>query len=498
MSYFYVLARQAISHQPGSFNPLILWMIAMAIGCTAPEVSAIQEELSYFRSDLGLADTEQELPSDLKMDGQLLWRCELPPGHSSPCVIGDSIFLTTYRADSKQLSTVALNRADGSIRWMRDLKSDYLEPVHATGSPATSTPASNGSQVFVFFGSLGLVAYDWQGKPQWELPLGPFQDEFGAASSPILVDDKIILNQDHDIDSFIMAINQIDGSIAWKQSRPEATRSYSTPFVLDRGGKHEILIAGALQLASYDAATGEKLWWYNGLSRIVDCTPTINHGVIYFASWTPGGDADSRISMEPFEVAVAKFDKSQDQLIGRQELPADSPVLDRFFRIDLNQDGNLDKQEWARHASVFERATNLAVALEPGTRGQLDSGHVRWTQTRGLPTVPSSVVYQNVMTMIKDSGIVTVLDVVNGKQLAQFRAAGQGNYYSSLVAGDNKVYMISEAGVMTVISAGRESRVISSYDFGERVMASPVIRGGQLYVRTEAALYCFSKKKSAD
>ncbi len=78
-------------------------------------------------------------------------------------------------------------------------------------APATSTPACNGRQVFSFFGSYGLLCYDLEGKLLWDRPLGPFQDEFGAASSPILVDDKVILNEDHDIDSFMIAINQQTG-----------------------------------------------------------------------------------------------------------------------------------------------------------------------------------------------------------------------------------------------------------------------------------------------
>jgi outer membrane protein assembly factor BamB len=468
------------------------WMIIILTHCQT-HCQAQSSSLSYFRSDFGVVQDSPPLPEDLSKDAKLIWRTELLPGHSTPCVVGDSIFVTTYQADIKQLATVALDRASGKVKWRKPVKTESIEPVHVTGSPACASPASNGKQIFSFFGSYGLLCYDWDGNQLWDLPMGPFQDEFGAASSPILLDDKIILNQDHDINSFLMAIDQRTGKVLWKTPREQATRSYSTPLILNRDGKKRILVAGALQLAAYDPETGKKQWWFNGISRIVDNTPIIQDGIIYVATWTPGGDSESRISMEPFPEALQAFDKNGDSKISKDELPKDSPVLDRFFRIDLNQDGGLDSAEWARHAAVFEQAQNVAVALEPGSEGSLDPRYVRWTHTRGLPTVPSSVVYDGVLTMVKDSGIITVLDCQSGKQLQQLRAAGQGNYYASLVAGDGKVYLVSEQGVLTVLQAGANPKVLSSHNFEERVMATPVIQDGRIYIRTEAAIYCYTK-----
>ncbi len=224
-------------------------------------------------------------------------------------------------------------------------------------------------------------------------------------------------------------------------------------------------------------------------------TPVIHNGLIYLATWTPGGDPGERISMESFDEALTKYDKNSDKMVAADELPCGSPVLERFFRIDLNQNKQLEADEWKRHASVFERAQNIAVALEPGTRGPLGPQYVRWSNNRGLPIVPSSIVYDGVMIMVKDSGIITILDVENGKQLQQLRAEGRGNYYASLVAGDGKVYAISESGVVTVLQSGKSGKILSKHDLGERVMASPVIRDGVIYIRTDSALYAFGKAK---
>jgi outer membrane protein assembly factor BamB len=468
-----------------------VFIVSVAFCVIAQDVNT--SEVSYFRSDFGLAVEDQfPLPVDLGEEAVRLWRTELMPGHSSPCVVGDSIFLTTFDAQQQKLETVALDRVTGQVRWRAAAPTRDIEQVHPSGSPASPTPASNGRQVFVSFGSCGLLAYDWDGELLWHHPLGPYQDEFGAASSPILVDGMVILNEDHDIDSFMIAVDQQTGEQIWKAERPQATRSYSTPIVVDHAGSKQIVIAGSRQLVSYDAGTGQQLWWYDGLSRLVDSTPVIHDGLIYLATWSPGGDADSRIAMESFADACALYDKDGDGLITREELPADSPVLERFFRIDLNQDGSLDEDEWTQHAQVFEQSQNVAVALEPGSRGKLSEQYVRWTYTRGLPTVPSSVVYADTMTMIKDSGIVTVLDVTSGQMLKQLRAPGRGNYFASLVAGDGKIYMASESGVITVMKAGPDASVLESYDFGERIMSTPVIRQGVIYLRTEKALYALS------
>ncbi len=457
-------------------------------------VSGLAQERSYFRKDQGVAQGNSVLPSDWSQDAKQLWRTPLPSGHSTPCVCGDSIFLTTFEPEKKELATVSIDKATGEIKWTQRVPTKTLEAFHATGSPATATPACDGHRVFSFFGSYGMLCYDFEGKLLWERRMGPFQDEFGACSSPILVDNKIILNEDHDLDSFLIAIDSLNGETIWKVQREDATRSYSTPVLLERNGKKEILVAGSLQLSAYDSDTGEKRWWYNGLSRIVDSTPIVSDGIIYIATWTPGGDPGERISMEAFPEALEKYDKNSDKMISKDELPTASPVIDRFFRIDLNQDKQLEEDEWNRHAVVFDRAKNVAIALEPGTSGELTSRFVKWTHTRGLPTVPSSVVHDGVMTMVKDSGIVTLLDIATGEMLHQGRAAGRGNYYSSLVAGDGKVYMASESGVMTVFQAGREWKILSSYDFGERMMATPVISHGVFFVRTDAALYSFAKQ----
>lgn len=455
--------------------------------------AAADEPAGYFRKHGGLAVGKKPLPAALDA-GTQLWRRELPPGNSSPCVCGDAVYLTYFNKDTEELGTVALDRETGRERWRRIAPAERLEPFHPVGSPASSTPACDGARVYAFFGSYGLLCYDLEGELLWSRPMGPFQDEFGASSSPVLVDGKVILNEDHDVNSFLIALDAETGETVWKTEREGFTRSYSTPVVWHAGGEPQIVVAGSLQLAAYDPATGEKIWWVNGLSRIVDTTPLVFGDALYLATWTPGGDPSSRISMGPFAKALELYDRNEDGKLAKSELPEGGAVFQRFFRIDLDQDQLLDNQEWDKHALVFERAQNAALAVLPGGQGDVSKTHVRWIQRRGLPTVPSPVVYRDVMYMVKDGGIITSLDTKSGEILQQGRARGPGNYYASLVAGDGKVYLASERGVVTVLEAGQQWRIVGDYDLNERIMATPALRDGRIYLRTDAALYCFAQE----
>jgi outer membrane protein assembly factor BamB len=339
-----------------------------------------------------------------------------------------------------------------------------------------------------------MFCYDLDGKKVWEQKMGPFRDEYGAGSSPVLHDGKVFLSQDHDIDSFLEALDAATGRVLWKTARPDAVRSYSTPFVWTGGGEPQLLVAGALQLNAYNPSNGERLWWINGLARIVIPTPVSSGPVIYMASWAPGGDQGKRLSFLPWNDAVAKWDSNHDGKLSKQEID-DHEVQDRFFRMDLDQDGLLNRQEWERHAAVFTKAQNAVLAIKPAGRGELPDSAVVWKHSRGVPYVATPVLDHNILWMVKDGGIVTKLDAATGELLQEERAAAVGNYFASPVAGDGKVYVSSVTGTVTVLAAERDWRVLSSKDFHEKIFATPALANGKIYLRTEKALYCFQEPR---
>lgn len=458
-----------------------LWSVVTA--------TVAQETPVFFRADQGRAvQDERALPE--RFEGAApVWKSPLGPGHSTPCVYGESIYATTYEND--RLQTVALDRATGAVKWSRPAPAGKIETYHPSGSPAAASPACDGRRVYVKFGSYGLIAYDLAGETVWSKPLGPFQDEFGAASSPVIVGDKLLLNEDHDVDSFLLCLDAATGRTLWRAAREGFTRSYSTPLVIERGGRQAVLVSGALQLAAYDLQTGKPLWTVDGFARIVNTTPAVDGDRLFVSTWSPGGDTDARISMPAWDVAVAKWDRNADGRLRRDELD-DKDVLDRFFRIDLDQNMALDAAEWAKYARVFELARNALQALrlkdDPAQPPEL-----LWTYDRGLPYVASPLAYRDVLYLVKDGGIVTALDQQTGKVLKQGRVRGGANYYASPVAGDGKLFLLSDRGELSVLRAAGDWQVVGSHDFQERAVATPVLVDGRVYLRTEKALYCYGR-----
>ena len=135
------------------------------------------------------------------------------------------------------------------------------------------------------------------------------------------------------------------------------------------------------------------------------------------------------------------------------------------------------------------------VSLKPGsTLGQLPATATTWRMKKNLPYVPAPVLYKGVYYMVKDGGIVTSLNPETGEVLKQGRAATSlGEYLASPVAGDGKIYLLSEEGKLTVLKAGGEWEVITVNDMGEESYATPAIKDGRIYVRTKSMLYCFGK-----
>jgi outer membrane protein assembly factor BamB len=228
------------------------------------------------------------------------------------------------------------------------------------------------------------------------------------------------------------------------------------------------------------------------LARIVIPTPVPDQERVYVASWSPGGDAAARIALDVWDVAVRKWDRNQDGRLSRSEID-NAGVLDRFFRMDLDQDEKLDQREWERHAAVFQRAQNALLALR--LDGSPDPGEsaVVWKYSRGVPYVSTPILFRGILWMVKDGGIVTVLNAATGERLSEERLPGQGNYAASPVLGDGKIYFASVPGVLSVVRAQPDWQVVSSHDFQERIFATPVIDHDRILVRTERAVYMFAE-----
>lgn len=442
----------------------------------------------------GLAAAEDKLPTEIAPGVNQIWRTELPPGHSSPAIIGNRIFLTAVKGDTKkELLTIGLDRTTGKVLWEAAAPYDKLEGIHSIGSHAQSSPCADADVVVSFFGSSGMYCYDHSGKQLWSKRMGPFNNDFGAGSSPQLVGNKIILCQDHDLDSFLMAIDKQTGETIWKTDRSEFPRNYCTPIIWDNAGQKQIVIAATLRVVGYDLETGKEAWTVRGISRSVSCSPTIDDaGNLYIAGWAAGGDENERIRVDPYE-SVAYKDTDKSGTLEESELK-DGPVHQRFSQADRNKDGKITPAEYEFFRGLFADGKNMVISIKPGAKGEATDTSVRWRHARLVPFCASPLYVNGLVFTVKDSGVMQCLDAKTGKQLKQLRLEAADSYYASPVAGDGKVYVLDEIGRLTVIAATDQAEVLHTADFKEDVYATPAIVDGRIYLRTAKALYCFGLK----
>lgn len=475
---------------------VILTVILTVIlaGLSANEARA-ENDWPQFRgvNSSGRAAGDGPLPTEIGPDARVVWKAALPPGHSSPAIAGDRIYVTGVRKE--RLVTIALDRATGRFLWEVEAPHEKLEAIHSIGSHAQSSPVADHERVISFFGSAGLFCYDKDGKLLWERRMGPFNNDFGAASSPALVGDKLILCQDHDTDSFLMALDKRTGEVLWRTDRSEFPRNFCSPVIWDNAGRKQIVVAATLRVAGYDLETGKEAWTVRGISRTVCMTPVVgDDGHLYVAGWAAGGDSDAPIRVPPFDEVAAAQDADKSGTLEEKELPP-GPIQQRFGQVDRNNDEKLSRQEYDYFRDLFEKGRNVVMAIQPGATGEATATSVRWVHDRFVPFCASPLFYRDLVFTVKDGGILTCIDAKTGKATKTARLPKTGAYYASPVAGDGKVYFLNQDGELSVVSAEGAWKVLHSTAFNEEGYATPALVDGRIYLRTSGHLYCFGAKQ---
>jgi outer membrane protein assembly factor BamB len=443
----------------------------------------------------GVADSENP-PVEFSPDKNVKWKVPVPSGLSSPIVAGDKLVITAF--DSGKLYTVAYNRGDGKEAWRALAPAKQIEPYHKTeGSPAASTPATDGKRIVSYFGSCGLFCYDLSGKELWkfELPTAATAGDFGSGVSPILVNDIVILVRDEKKEPKILAVNAVTGSRKWEQKRL-STASYCTPVVWDAPTGRQIVAAGHARMIGYDLKSGAEKWFLNGMPSGCCPSPVIADGTLFFAGGGPSGPDEKEMQMPTFDAMLKDLDKNNDGALSREE--AEKAFQGFFDNQDANKDGKITRDEWDAIMKFMSEGKNSAFALKPGGAGDVTTSHVVWKKTKGLPYISSALVYREQFVMVKDGGIVTAYDAKTGAEVYQERAAAAGKYYASPVAASGHIYFTSlDDGTITVLKAGTDKPQVLSTNpkLGERTAATPAIADDVLFVRTDKHLYAFAEKK---
>jgi outer membrane protein assembly factor BamB len=439
----------------------------------------------------GVAAIDARPPLKISPSEGVIWKIEVPWSPSSPSVSGDRIFLTTF--SDGELQTRCHSTTDGKLLWTHGLKPKQLELFHKSdGSPAASTPATDGKHVVSYFGSFGLICYDVQGNELWRhpLPVALSGGSFGTGTSPIIAGNRVLLNRDQDQNSSLLAVDSETGKTIWETPRPDAIGSFGTPVIWKNGDVEEVVLAGSLRIKGYDLKTGKERWLVNGITGFVCPTPVVGDGLLYFAGWAPG-KADA--PWPTWEGFLAKFDKNHDGVIALDEF--DDKERDFMRAMDRNRDGKVAKDDWDVLLAATAKSENVMVAVKPGGEGDITDTHVAWKFNRGLPYVPSPLYYDGRVYLVKDGGMMSSFNAKTGEPFyVQQRLDAIGSYYASPIAADGRIYVASLPGKLTVIKAGGDKpEILHQADFGERIFATPAPVGDRLYVRTAGHLWAFGK-----
>ena len=231
--------------------------------------------------------TETDLPTHWNAQGEnIVWKANIPGmGYSSPIIWEDRVFLTTCLTDSNERVLLCLNAGTGEQLWQQTVAVSPLETLHKFNSYASGTPVTDGKTVYVAFlvsegktveaknvgkprpvtfGEILVVAYDFNGTEKWRATAGEFTSAHGFCSCPVIYKDKLIINGDHDGNSYLTALNRHTGEVVWKEPRAHQTRSYVTPIIREIDGKDQLVLSGSHTVSSYNPDDGSLVWTVDG------------------------------------------------------------------------------------------------------------------------------------------------------------------------------------------------------------------------------------------
>ncbi|MBN2416698.1 PQQ-binding-like beta-propeller repeat protein [bacterium] len=382
--------------------------------------------------------------------------------HSSPVVWGGRLFVATAISSLDSVSfthglygsgdaspdtsvhrwdVICYDTRTGDTVWQRTAFSGVpTDKRHIKSTYANATPATDGRYVVALFGSEGLVCYDLEGTRIWDKSLGRMdvgaydapEYEWGPASSPVIDGDLVFVQVDTQAEDFLIACDIRTGETVWKTMRDELP-SWGTPTIVEWQGRKELVTNSSNSIYGYDPESGKELWRLGKSSQITAPTPVFADGLIVVAS-------------------------------GRGP---EAPI-----------------------AVVRAGAEGDITPAEDGT-----GPSIAWYKLRRGPYMPTPLIYEGLLYVLNNNGRFDCYDLATGEECYRERIKHAGGGFSaSPVAADGYIYLSGEDGQIFVVQAGRTFSQAAVNYMGERLMATPAIAGGRMYVKGEKHLFVIGKE----
>jgi outer membrane protein assembly factor BamB len=380
---------------------------------------------------------ETGVPTEWSAEKNIRWKSEIPGlGHASPIVWNDRVFTVSCIEETNERILLCYDRSTGSKLWQTVVLNTPLEKKHTLNSRASSTPATDGTNVYVSFldnlsddpkvnqGEMVIAAYDFTGAKRWTARPGVFSSTHGYCSCPVLFENLVIVNGDHDGDSYLVALNRDTGETVWKVARENKTRSYCTPIIRKVEGREQLILSGSITVQAYDPRTGEKIWNIDGPTEQFVASMVGDEHMVYLTAGFPD-----------------------------------------------------------RHI----------LAIRPNGHGNVTETNIVWRTKKDCAYVPSPVIVGKYFLVVKDDGIALCLDRETGEQ--QWKSRLGPHYSASLITVGGLAYFLADNGTMTVVRPGPEYDEVARNELGEHCYASPAVSDGELFLRAERHLYCIGAAK---
>ena len=409
--------------------------VALAL-CLVSIAEGEAQEWTRFRGPNGSGISRAKTIPTQWAESDFNWKVALPgAGHSSPVLWSDKVFITSADDKRMQFVVLCLRAADGGILWQKEFPfTPYRK--HANNTFATSTPTVDAERVYVCRTEPAhnfLFALDHRGELVWEKDLGPFRTQHAGGSSPILHDGMVILANEQDGESSLVAVDARTGEGRWKTPRETgiSAASYSTPCVYEpKNGKPALIFNSEM----------------HGISAIAPDTGTV--------LW---------------EFAEA-FDKRT----------VSSPVIAGDLVVGSCGSGG---------------GGNFVVAVRPGDSARNQKPERAYEIRRSAPYVPTSICVEDRLFLWSDAGIVSCVVASTGEVKWQERVGG--NYFSSPVWVDGRLFCVSRNGEVAVVSASDKFEVLARNPLNELTHSTPAVAGGRIYIHTRQHLISVGGKANA-